>query len=132
MITIELDKLFENFNIEGKEFEIPRFLKNNDEYVPILLDIKKIEELFKKDQGYIGLGKEGKHGARENMLSFLKTNQPIEMPILGLSLDDYSAVKRVEFTNGRHRFAVLRDMGFKKIWAMISSFQLEEVKKLLV
>ncbi len=67
----------------------------------------------------------------ENFKEFLKTGDPVEMPEVSSRPPAWPGVERslVGFTNGRHRFAVLRDMGLKRIPVSISHLDLPFFKE---
>ena len=75
----------------------------------------KLTELFKKDGiSYIEpKGGNGIGNRYSRVIEYLKTGQPIDATLVYLNkrYDGLSA----SIGDGRHRFAVLRDMGMKKI-----------------
>lgn len=79
----------------------------NDDVVTLSTD--EFDQAFSKDPGFYV----GKHGAGSaiggryaGVQEFLKKGEPIEMPEVTVGNDG-----SVGFTNGRHRYAVMRDMG---------------------
>ena len=90
--------------------------------MPMTVDIQKVNDSWAKDKDmYIGPGGTGNaiRNRYERFIGFLHGGEPIEMP--QISWGEWS--KNIQFTNGRHRFSVLRDMGLKKIPAMIPKKQ---------
>lgn len=93
------------------------------------IDTEKLNELFKKDgiayiepQGGNGIGKR-----YAGVIEYLKTGRPIEATTVFLNkrYDGLSA----SIGDGRHRFAVLRDMGMKKIPVALHNESLELAKE---
>jgi hypothetical protein len=86
-------------------------------YRTVHVDVGKVENSFARDEGsHVGPGgKGGIPGRYEEFQRFLHQARtegtPIEQPRLALS----ESTGAVAFANGRHRFAVLRDMGAKTI-----------------
>jgi len=84
-------------------------------YNLVNIDVKKFDNLWKQDKDfYIGPNGTGAAITKpinryERFKTFLKDGEPIEAPVAAINL--YG----VGFVNGRHRFAVLRDMGVKTI-----------------
>jgi hypothetical protein len=72
------------------------------------------------DDYYVGKGGHGSKSAKpakyrrfSEWLESTGGRKPIEMPEVSLGRGRYNGVP--QFTNGRHRFAVLRDMGYEKL-----------------
>lgn len=80
--------------------------------VVVMTDIRKFDEGWSKDQMYISPGGEGESiGDRyEHFKHYLTTGDPVIMSEVSVIYRDIPA-----FTNGRHRYSVFRDMGWKKI-----------------
>lgn len=101
--------------VDGVKYVKPHRAKNQ---LLIAADIEKIDKLWRKNpvRGiYIGPNDPGDRGKKQGFKEFLQTTtDPIEAPEISVT-DDY-----VGFTNGRHRFAVLRDMGKKQIAVCVS------------
>lgn len=97
----------------------PRATKLGDKLVKVPIDL--IEEAFKKDESvYIGKGGSGEIAGRyKRFEDFLRAGNPIEAPEVSLSKQKDGSL-RVGFTNGRHRFAVLRDVGYREIGLSLS------------
>lgn len=105
--------------------------KASEHEMPMMVDIQKVNDSWLKDKDmYIGPGGIGnpKRGCYDGFISYLHKGEPIEMP--QISWGEWS--KNIQFTNGRHRFAVLRDMGLKHIPAMIPKEQEELFKKYFI
>lgn len=118
--------LKENGSLSSLKWERPRW-SNKDE-IEVELDVKKVDDLWSKDKDfYIGPGGTGnpKRGCYKGFQDWLQGNQPIGMPMISWS--EWN--KTVQFTNGRHRFAVLRDMGLTRIPALIPKEQVGIFKK---
>lgn len=82
----------------------------------VVVDVEKLDNILKQDSsfyvGYKGVG--GSKEKYENFREFLHTKNSIEPPIISLTKSNSGKVITV-IEDGRHRFAVLRDMGFKKL-----------------
>jgi len=80
------------------------------------IDIQALDKMWQKDSGYyisnedLGIGTR-----RQEFVDWLKLGHPVETPFVSV----YKGV--VYFTNGRHRTAVLRDMGKNKMLFTVSS-----------
>jgi hypothetical protein len=112
--------LFENVDLNSLNWEKP--IATHPDEIEMVLDIQKVDNSWSKDKDmYIGPGGTGnpKRGSYQGFISYLQRGEPIGMP--QISWGEWS--KNIQFTNGRHRFAVLRDMGLKKIPAMIPKKQ---------
>ena len=97
-------------------------LKSQTNNVLVNVDVQKLDTAWKRDIGYyIEQGKESIKGRRAKFEEFLKKNEPIEAPVLNLKSDGQT----ISFGDGRHRFAVLRDMGYKQIQVSIPKGQVE-------
>ena len=77
---------------------------------------------------YIPPGGEGKRGARAGFEKWVDTpgQEPIAMPVLGLKIH---SDHEIQFQNGRHRFAVLRDRGVKQMPVMTFRDGAEEFRR---
>lgn len=92
--------------------------RNRDNYAMVDVDMDKFDANWKKDPEYY-VGLEGEGGMRdryETVKGFIEgTNEPIEAP-------EVTRVKSsdiVSFTDGRHRAAVLRDLGAKRMTLLV-------------
>jgi hypothetical protein len=101
------------YTAEGIQYVIP--FRKETFSTPMLVSIPKVDALYKRSypEMHVGVGEEQKRGARKSMEDFIKTGDPVEMPLIGLVGD------KLDFTNGRHRFAVLRDQGKKTMWVCV-------------
>lgn len=88
------------------------------DYKLVLLDVDKVEASYSKDENfYVGPQGAGGIGTRyQRFLQWLEENPntPIDPPMIGLTPS-----KTIIFGDGRHRWAVLRDMGEKRIPALV-------------
>lgn len=96
-------------DLNNLEFNLVKGLSPSEEVV-IWIDVQKFDKAWKKsgDDLYIYPGGEvgGIHGRYAGFIKFLEQeNTPIEMSDVGISNGEAG------FTNGRHRFATLRDAG---------------------
>jgi hypothetical protein len=113
--------------VDGISYVKPSRAKNQ---ALIIADIDKIDKLWKKQpvRGlYIGPNDPGDRGKRQGFVEFLQTtSEPIEAPEISVT-DDY-----VGFTNGRHRFSVIRDMGKKQIAVCVSKSEYKKALETIV
>lgn len=90
--------------------------KNLDNEVLTSLDTKKIDELFKKTPS-LYISKNGISGTINNRYQefqdYLKTGMDIEAT--HIVLNEANGKLNFSIVDGRHRFAVMRDMGMDKI-----------------
>ena len=101
--------------------------KNTHSLVEI--DVEKFNELFKKDgnsyiepEGGNGIGKRYT-GVKE----YLKTGRPIDASLV--YVNDFCVMPRASISDGRHRFAVFRDMGIKKLPVAMDEESIKNAKK---
>ena len=76
------------------------------------IDVDKFDKLFQNNSDqYIGKGGTDNFvkGRYQGFQDFLRTNEPIQASTVGVS----ELYNQAQFTNGRHRYSVLRDMGIK-------------------
>ena len=97
----------------------------------IKVDTKKLDsELKKDDEMYVGYnGTNGSGLKYDRFKNFLKTNQEIRSPIIYLRKLSSGEIE-THIYDGRHRFAVLRDMGIKQIPVTIDKESLELAKEI--
>lgn len=112
---------------DGLSFTKPARAKSD---AMVLIDINKVENAFKDlKNAHIGAG--GTENAIGNRYAkfqqWLKKNPntPIETPEMNIPDNG----EPISFTNGRHRFSVLRDMGKDKMWASVPADKAEEFEK---
>jgi hypothetical protein len=94
----------------------------------VYVDSAKFDKYFQKETDfYIGEGGSGNSiGDRYNRFKdFLGEGIPIEVSQVYIS-DSFE----VGFGNGRHRYAVLRDMGYDKIPVSMSEESIERAKEM--
>ena len=97
---------------------------DTDEVVDV--NLAKFDQAWSQDIGYIGKGGVGGIKDRyKEFLKFLKQGHEIEMPEVSLSDNNIPV-----FTNGRHRTAVFRDLGFTEIPMAVPADQTERFIKL--
>ncbi len=112
---------------EIKEYEGFKFqsFSANPTYSLFLLDVEKFNKDWSKDKEmYVGAGGRNQTQNRYNDFKTWITKHPeyvIITPYVAIS--ENSQKHPVSFSNGRHRFSVLRDMGLKKIWVTIHNSQ---------
>lgn len=102
----------------------PDITDQDDPYV--LVDVGKVDQAWKKSgSGYVGsTGEGGIAGRYDRFEKFWKEGHTIVAPVI--SVRENGAV---EFTNGRHRFAYLRDQGMKRIPVSMDTEYLKLAKK---
>jgi len=103
-------------------------MRGSKDYVLVNVDTAKLDAEWKASDPpgfYVGPGgtENAIHGRYERFQKWLKDNPgtPIEAPLI--SYNDYDDRGGVSFTNGRHRFAVLRDMGYPRVSVMVPMSQ---------
>jgi hypothetical protein len=112
--------------VEAITWERP--VATHPDEVMLDVDVAKVDQAWAKDhEMYIGQGGTGnpKRGAYQGFIDYLQREQPIGMPQLAWSEWNQA----IQFTNGRHRFAVMRDRGTKTIPVMIPKAQLGLFKR---
>jgi GNAT superfamily N-acetyltransferase len=104
------------------------FQNKNSEYVLIQVDTAKLDAAWSRDDGfYIPPGGPSDIGnRRERFEEWLKNNPdtPVEAPFVGWN----SFKNCVSFTNGRHRFSVLRDLGYPTVCVTVAREDLKNMK----
>ncbi len=95
------------------------------------INVKKLDSELKKDSYfYVGYnGENGLDSRYEKFKRFLKTNQQIVAPIVKAEKLPNKEIK-VCITDGRHRFAVLRDMGIQNIPVCIDKESLKYAEEM--
>lgn len=110
--------------VKGKDFQTP-------DYVLIHVDTDKLDRDWSKEKDfYIPRG--GPSAISDRRERFQKwladnPNTPVEAPFV--SWNDY--LKSVAFSDGRHRFSVLRDMGYPAVGVTIAREDLKNFKPLM-
>ncbi|MFW6129951.1 MAG: hypothetical protein ACOC56_02130 [Atribacterota bacterium] len=102
-------------------FEKPLFISHK--YSIVEVDVKKIDNNWKNDIFYIGNEFKINNKYRQSFNYINKYNK-CAVPHIGF---DSSGI--VGFYDGRHRFAVLRDMGIKKIFVAVFYKDLDRLVK---
>ncbi len=85
-------------------------------YKLVIVNTKKLDSELKKDTASY-VGKNGENGSRlkyDRFKQYLNTNQPIFAPKVNIRKSSSGEIN-TNIYDGRHRFAVLRDMGLEKI-----------------
>lgn len=103
---------------------------NKEEFLQ-KIDAAKLDVELKKDPA-MHVGYNGKNGSGlkyDRFKAFLKTNQEIRSPIIYLRKLPCGEIE-THIYDGRHRFAVLRDMGIKQIPVTIDKDSLELAKEI--
>lgn len=95
--------------------------------VTVNVNVHKIDASWSKDKDHYISGPESTNaiGRRyDNFGQWLKQGEAIEMSELGL--DHYD---EIYFTNGRHRFAYLRDNGVQSVPVVVPAEQAEDIQR---
>ena len=114
---------------EGKEEKIKFKPNENDldeDSIPFKADISKIDKSWSKNKDfYIGENGGESKGKYDRFKQWINDNpnKNPDSPILAINEDG-----NIDFTNGRHRFAVARDYGQKTADVIIPKSQLNEFK----
>ena len=97
------------------------------DYVTVNVDSNKVDTYWKKDKSmYVGVnGIGGVKSRYSDFKKFLNVGERIEQSILGIDRKGLPS-----FVNGRHRFAVLRDIGMKKIPVSVHKDQVKQITEL--
>jgi hypothetical protein len=102
-------------------------------YSLVEVDVSKLNDSWKKDDSFYiprgGGGKSGKPGAYKNAKEFIRKQKAAGNPVHAprVSVDRKG---NVSIGDGRHRTAVLRDGGAKKIHVTVTRGQAKRVRKL--
>ncbi len=117
----------------GVKFTPHPAAKGHPGYKTVVVDVAKAEASLAKDDSYHvgsgGAGRSAKPGGYERFLEFFRkaqaTGEPIEQPRASVDSDG-------EFSlgDGRHRFAVLRDLGAKLLPVSVVKSVAAKVKRL--
>ena len=113
---------------EGIRYMLPRRASKAGDRL-LLADIDKLDKLFKAEPAgvYIGAADEGMRGRRKGFQEFLATGKVVEVPEVHVN----AAEGYAGFTNGRHRFAVLRDSGKKTMYVAVSKANHKTATKMI-
>lgn len=98
--------------------------------VLVWIDAAKFDSLFAKNAGfYVGPGGEGGIGERYGRFSrFMSGGEAVIAPEVSLYKSGNEWI--AQFSNGRHRWAVLRDMGAKVIPVALMANSVEPARQL--
>lgn len=107
------------------------YIKDSRDRNNVLVNVStsKLDKAWSQDKGgYIGPGGAGAiDGRRERFSSFLKsTNNGESKPIIASTVH-LSKSGSVTFSDGRHRFSVLRDKGKRRVVVSVSRHQAKKV-----
>jgi hypothetical protein len=104
----------------------PRFKKGT---VLVNIDVQLADEAFKRDEGfYIGKEDRGIANRKEKVMELVKSGELKYAPEASIRLTN-DGKPLLSFGDGRHRFAVLRDLGVKTI--NMSIWSAPQSKKLI-
>ena len=126
---IEEDESLEPDNIIKRMVLSPSG-ENREEFLQKIDATKLDVELKKNPEMHVGY--KGKNGSRlkyDRFKTFLKTNQEIRSPIIYLRKLPSGEIE-THIYDGRHRFAVLRDMGIKQIPVTIDEDSLKLAREI--
>jgi hypothetical protein len=111
---------------ESPQFTLSRQSQRSGEKM-VNVDVQKIDQSWKKDHEFY-IGPNGENGIRNrygNFGEFMKnTKDAIEVSEIGVGENG-----QVYFTNGRHRFAYMRDSGAKTLPVAMNDESIELAKK---
>ncbi len=94
------------------------------------IDVKKLDKILQETHYYVGYN--GIGGSKEKYMGFkdfLHTRNSIEPPLLHLERQKDRTVSTI-IQDGRHRFAVLRDIGLKTIPVRMNEDSFELAKEI--
>ncbi|MBQ7286214.1 MAG: hypothetical protein IJW73_00460 [Candidatus Gastranaerophilales bacterium] len=101
----------------------------SDSYKLVSMNTDVLNELFKiNGVSYVEPnGTNGLNDRYENFCKYLKTGKKIYAPTV--AFNEFHGRLSASISDGRHRFAVLRDMGITKIPVAISDYSINIAKK---
>ena len=116
----------EEMGIPEVEWTMPERARRSGDKV-VWVDVEAFDRLWKKDpEMYVAPGGVGGiKGRYERFGKFLETGESVIMSEVGVS----PRTGTIEFTNGRHRFAYLRDHGVKTIPISMDKSMMKLAKK---
>lgn len=122
------------WRMHGLKFTQPQTSWFSGEGV-VVVDVVKFDAAWSHDTDYYvgpgGVGKSsqpGRYRRFQEWLSKTGGKTPIEMSEVSIGIVDGSGVP--EFTNGRHRLAVLRDMGYETLPVSVDVYSQETMQRL--
>ena len=140
MITVFNDydekvaKLLEKYGVHYSYINVSDPIKKEEVYNRITLDdeykqfgyqlveinVQQLDKVLQQQKGYVG--RRGMGGSKEKydrFVRFLHTNHEIQPPRVALS-KKFDGDIRIYIDDGRHRFAVLRDIGLETMPVVMS------------
>ncbi len=125
----KLQKLFNRLKVRFKKineedaFNIDKIYsrisqENVDNYIFETVDTSELDKELQTEEGYVG--KNGAGGSKEKydkFKKFLRTQQAIVPPKISIEEQDGRVFPQIN--DGRHRFAVLRDLGIRNMPVLI-------------
>ena len=90
----------------------------------VMIDVKSLDDAWQSDPFYIRSKSEGNSKYAE-ALDYICNLKSCASPHIGLDSEG-----KVGFFDGRHRFAVLRDLGLKSIKVAVSKEDYSKIKRL--
>ena len=100
--------------VPNSDYPTPRYLDK-----PVYVDAKKFDEAFKETAGsgfyiepYFCMSEAEKEHT-DKIMVFMKSGLPIKLPEVVVRNNNGKA--EIGFQDGRHRYAIMRDLGFKTI-----------------
>lgn len=133
-IKLPFEELFSQDALKDENIISRMCLSDDDEMAGRVLqsiNVKKLDTELQKDKElYIGYkGRNGSYLRYERFKKYLMTNQEINAPGVYFKKKKDGSVQTL-LHDGRHRFAVLRDMGLKNIPVAMSKEDIETAKEL--
>ena len=117
----------ENLNLENIKSRMVLQDDLKETHTLVEVDVKKLDELLQLDN--VSSLAQCKNDERfKNFYEYLETGLNIHSPII-VFCNDVDNKFGVHIEDGRHRFAILRDMGMKKIPVAVSNNSLKFLKK---
>ena len=93
--------------------EQTQYDKNKDYYL-LDVDVEKFDKIFAENQQYIGRYGIGGIGTRyTDFIKYMESGMPINASTVVITEENNKPA--VSFVDGRHRYSVMRDLGFKRI-----------------
>ncbi|MBQ4646545.1 MAG: hypothetical protein IJB79_04275 [Candidatus Gastranaerophilales bacterium] len=113
-------------NITSRMILDPDF---SDRYELVLMNTEDLNELFKMDDtSYIEpFGVNGLERRYEGFCDYLRTGKKIYAPMV--VINNFNGELSASISDGRHRFAVLRDMGIKQMPVAIPKYSIDIAKR---